>query len=66
MSHNSFQFGVAEVTGKLGGPCVNVRCPHCHGTHRHDRRTVGSREVVAGCSRGHRSARLYAIPRPQR
>lgn len=62
MSHNSFQFGAAEVTNSKSGPLVTVRCPHCRGTHRRDRRAIGSREVLAGCSRGHRDTRTYAIP----
>lgn len=62
MSHTSFQFGVAEVTG-TSGPFVAVRCPHCHGIHRHDVRYAGSREVVAGCHRGHTACRSYSIPK---
>lgn len=58
--------GVARVT-KVAGPSINVACPHCPKEHTHDRRSLGSKEVVAGCHVGFSRCLSYAIPeRPRR
>lgn len=57
--------GVAEVV-RLVGPEVFVQCPHCGGEHRHERRAMGSRAVLAGCHRGPGCCRTYEIPRDRK
>lgn len=53
--------GTGEVTRALGNK-IAVHCPHCGRTHIHERSSLGSRSVLAGCSRPGK-LRTYAIPR---
>lgn len=55
--------GVATLVARTKGGKVVVRCPFCDRTHTHDRQSLGSREVLAGCHVGWRRCRSYAIPR---
>lgn len=57
--------GVAEVV-RVAGSTVVVACPHCGGEHRHERRAMGSKAVLAGCHRGPGQCRTYEIPRDRK
>lgn len=44
-------------------PELVVLCPFCGQRHTHHRQSIGSRRVVAGCSRGYQQYREYSIPK---
>jgi len=52
--------GIAKVI-MVKPSIVQVVCYHCEGVHTHQRSSLGSREVVAPCSRPG-GLRTYAIP----
>ena len=56
-----WQKGVAKVVEVVRDK-ITVLCPHCAERHQHSRHSLGSKEVAAGCHRGPRFARSYAIP----
>ena len=57
-----WQTGVAKVLKVIRDKIV-VRCPHCGDNHTHSRLSLGSKEVVAGCHKGYRCSRSYAVPK---
>ena len=58
-----WQHDVAPIT-RLDATGVTVTCPHCNSQHHHGRSVLGSKHVVAGCHRGFRLCREYAIDNP--
>lgn len=40
-----------------------VQCPFFPHTHEHPRQSVGSKELVAGCSKGYAQFRTYELPK---
>lgn len=57
----AWQRGVAKVM-QIRGAIIRVACPFCPKQHSHDRRSLGSKEVIAGCHRGFSRCRSYEIP----
>jgi hypothetical protein len=53
--------GVADVRA-IKGLQIIVACPHCYGTHVHQRTCLGSSAVVAGCHTGFANCLEYSIP----
>ena len=62
---SAFAFGVAQIHS-VRERYVYVNCPFCRCMHAHMKSAIGSREVVAGCSKGPVAPRLYAIPARKR
>lgn len=61
---SEWRVSVAKVVGTKGGRII-VACPHCAHTHVHERASLGSQLVLAGCHKGLPLPTRLLNPRPE-